>query len=89
MRVLGEGEDEAAVPELWGETSGSVTFRWHVSVVVCYSVFICTFNLLTINAKKLTFRMAGVFHKLSSFFYQSSILAPKMTKDLFGRFKYV
>ena len=65
-----------------------MTFRWHVSVVVCYSVFICTFNLLTINAKKLTFRMAGVFHKLSSFFYQSSILAPKMTNNLFERFKY-
>ena len=40
LKVLGEGEDEAAVPELWGETSGSVTFRWHVSVVVCYSDFI-------------------------------------------------
>ena len=52
MKVLGEGEDEAAVPELWGETSGSVTFCWHVSVVVCYSDFICTFNLLTIKCKK-------------------------------------
>ena len=49
LRVLGEGEDEAAVPELWGETSGSVTFRWHVSVFVCYSDFICTFYLLTIK----------------------------------------
>ena len=52
LKVLGEGEDEAAVPELWGETSGSVTFRWHVSVVACYSDFICTFNLLTIKGKK-------------------------------------
>ena len=27
LRVLGEGENEAAVPELWGETSRSVTFH--------------------------------------------------------------
>ena len=35
--------------------------------------------------------MSGVFHKLSCFFfYQSSILAPKIINDLFnfGRFKY-